>query len=214
MESPHEHQQSLLLSRIITNVEKLNEAVMVLNKSLQDVNVQNLQVELVAQMFKNYQSNVLFHLEGTWLRDLQSSLPATPAHTFMGIDNDPTKFPAVPPRNTEFHVQDINLPWPVEWHNSYHLVHQRFGLAAAGPHGRTTLHSLTELVKPGSWIQLVEATNVDFESNRPVVHLLTQLVRDVFTVLGVSVNMAQQMSDWLGDAPGGFEHIQDRLVDV
>jgi DASH complex subunit DAD4 len=27
--------------------------------------VQNMNVELVAQMFKNYQSNVLFHLEGT-----------------------------------------------------------------------------------------------------------------------------------------------------
>ncbi|KAF2167828.1 hypothetical protein M409DRAFT_21975 [Zasmidium cellare ATCC 36951] len=65
MESPHEHQQSLLLSRIITNVEKLNEAVMVLNKSLQEINVQNMNVELVAQMFKNYQSNVLFHLEAT-----------------------------------------------------------------------------------------------------------------------------------------------------
>jgi len=26
--------------------------------------VQNMNVELVAQMFKNYQSNVLFHLEG------------------------------------------------------------------------------------------------------------------------------------------------------
>ncbi|OQO07968.1 hypothetical protein B0A48_06761 [Cryoendolithus antarcticus] len=64
-ESPHEHQQSLLLSRIITNVEKLNEAVMVLNKSLQEINVQNMNVELVAQMFKNYQSNVLFHLEAT-----------------------------------------------------------------------------------------------------------------------------------------------------
>ncbi|THX09232.1 hypothetical protein D6D17_04066 [Aureobasidium pullulans] len=34
-ESPHEHQQNVLLSRIITNVEKLNEAVMMLNKSLQ-----------------------------------------------------------------------------------------------------------------------------------------------------------------------------------
>jgi hypothetical protein len=63
--------------------EKLNEAVMVLNKSLQvgttiwdvgcvctglmthqEINVQNMNVELVAQMFKNYQSNVLFHLEG------------------------------------------------------------------------------------------------------------------------------------------------------
>ncbi|CAG8971242.1 hypothetical protein HYALB_00001408 [Hymenoscyphus albidus] len=64
MESPHEHQQNLLLSRIITNVEKLNEAIMLLNKSLQDINIQNMNVELVAQMFKNYQSNVLFHLEG------------------------------------------------------------------------------------------------------------------------------------------------------
>ncbi|RMZ13087.1 hypothetical protein D0860_02687 [Hortaea werneckii] len=53
----------MLLSRIITNVEKLNEAMMVLNTSLQEINVQNMNVELVAQMFKNYQSNVLFHLE-------------------------------------------------------------------------------------------------------------------------------------------------------
>ncbi|OAA54258.1 DASH complex subunit DAD4 [Niveomyces insectorum RCEF 264] len=62
---PHEHQQNLLLSRIITNVEKLNEAVMVMNKALQDINVQNMDMELVAQMFKNYRSNVLFHLEAT-----------------------------------------------------------------------------------------------------------------------------------------------------
>ncbi|RCI09819.1 hypothetical protein L249_4175 [Ophiocordyceps polyrhachis-furcata BCC 54312] len=64
-ESPHEHQQNLLLSRIITNVEKLNEAVVMMNKSLQEINIQNMNVELVAQMFKNYQSNVLFHLEAT-----------------------------------------------------------------------------------------------------------------------------------------------------
>ncbi|OAF60395.2 hypothetical protein VC83_03457 [Pseudogymnoascus destructans] len=81
MESPHEHQQNLLLSRIITNVvswatpahatkltiaqEKLNEAIVLLNKGLQEINIQNMNVELVAQMFKNYQSNVLFHLEAT-----------------------------------------------------------------------------------------------------------------------------------------------------
>ncbi|ROW16800.1 hypothetical protein VPNG_01731 [Cytospora leucostoma] len=66
MESPHEHQQNLLLSRIVNNVEKLNEAVVVMNKSLQkDINIQNMNIELVAQMFKNYQSNVLFHLEAT-----------------------------------------------------------------------------------------------------------------------------------------------------
>ncbi|KAF2487545.1 hypothetical protein BDY17DRAFT_289170 [Neohortaea acidophila] len=37
---------------------------MVLNKTLQEINVNNMNIELVAQMFKNYQSNVLFHLEG------------------------------------------------------------------------------------------------------------------------------------------------------
>lgn len=30
----------------------------------QEINIENMNVELVAQMFKNYQSNVLFHLEG------------------------------------------------------------------------------------------------------------------------------------------------------
>ncbi len=37
---------------------------MMLNKNLQEINIQNMDTELVAQMFKNYQSNVLFHLEG------------------------------------------------------------------------------------------------------------------------------------------------------
>jgi DASH complex subunit DAD4 len=47
--------------------EKLNEAIVVMNKTLQDINIQNMNIELVAQMFKNYQSNVLFHLEGKFL---------------------------------------------------------------------------------------------------------------------------------------------------
>jgi DASH complex subunit DAD4 len=58
----------------------LNEAILVMNKTLQvsyylelstvsltrfqEINKQNMNIELVAQMFKNYQSNVLFHLEG------------------------------------------------------------------------------------------------------------------------------------------------------
>lgn len=33
---------------------------------MQEVNTRNMNTELVAQMFKNYQSNVLFHLEGRW----------------------------------------------------------------------------------------------------------------------------------------------------
>lgn len=36
----------------------------------QEINVENMNVELVAQMFKNYQSNVLFHLEGKYVLNL------------------------------------------------------------------------------------------------------------------------------------------------
>jgi DASH complex subunit DAD4 len=35
-----------------------------MTRQIQEINIQNMNVELVAQMFKNYQSNVLFHLEG------------------------------------------------------------------------------------------------------------------------------------------------------
>jgi len=38
------------------------------NARVQEINIQNMNVELVAQMFKNYQSNVLFHLEGERLQ--------------------------------------------------------------------------------------------------------------------------------------------------
>lgn len=40
---------------------RIERPILMLEK---EINVQNMNVELVAQMFKNYQSNVLFHLEG------------------------------------------------------------------------------------------------------------------------------------------------------
>lgn len=40
------------------------ESSMLKWRTSQEINIQNVNVELVAQMFKNYQSNVLFHLEG------------------------------------------------------------------------------------------------------------------------------------------------------
>ena len=40
----------------------------------QDINIQNMNIELVAQMFKNYQSNVLFHLEGKYCTDTKREI--------------------------------------------------------------------------------------------------------------------------------------------
>ena len=58
--------------------------------ALQDINVQNMNIELVAQMFKNYQSNVLFHLEGRGSQE-PKRLPVTAAcfsaNTTTATDN-------------------------------------------------------------------------------------------------------------------------------
>lgn len=55
----------------------------------QEINVQNMNVELVAQMFKNYQSNVLFHLEGQSTK-LRISMLAIQCHmlSFFTDDNN------------------------------------------------------------------------------------------------------------------------------
>lgn len=44
--------------------EKLNEAIVTLNVALLDVTQKNMETEHIAQMWKNYQENVKFHLEG------------------------------------------------------------------------------------------------------------------------------------------------------
>lgn len=52
--------KSLQVGSIIVDMTGLGASLTI----HQEINVQNMNVELVAQMFKNYQSNVLFHLEG------------------------------------------------------------------------------------------------------------------------------------------------------
>ena len=48
----------------VATSSKFNLLIHPVSQPEQEINVQNMNVELVAQMFKNYQSNVLFHLEG------------------------------------------------------------------------------------------------------------------------------------------------------
>lgn len=87
MDNPYEQQQTALVSRIINNVvrspspllsptsfvnamvvdtkEKLNEAIVELSRSLQEINANNMDTEILSQMWSNYSRNVLFNLEDT-----------------------------------------------------------------------------------------------------------------------------------------------------
>lgn len=68
MENPYEKVQSNVLSRIIANVERLNQSVVTLNQELATVNRKNNNLEIIGQICENYHNSVQFNLEATGAR--------------------------------------------------------------------------------------------------------------------------------------------------
>lgn len=52
MENPHEERQALLLDRIIKNVTLVNDALIEMNRSLQEVNAYNTKVTVVGELWE------------------------------------------------------------------------------------------------------------------------------------------------------------------
>jgi hypothetical protein len=83
-------------------------------------------------------------------------------------------------------VQSIIRPWPETDRNAFDLVHQRMGLFATGNQLYTAITGLVSLVKPGGWLQLVDAdlTGPEAEKDSP----MATSVRLIKTLLGKSVH--------------------------
>ena len=131
-------------------------------------------------------------------------------HTFVGTDINPHRFPESPPPGTEYHIQNINEQWPEKWHSFFDIVHQRLALVGAGPGARTALGRLLELLKPGGWIQLIEADNRVDERDGPAMHDFLELMKHVFTAMGANFHFARQIHGWLEEA--GLINAQERVV--
>jgi SAM-dependent methyltransferase len=147
--------------------------------------------------------------DGTWIRDLSAST-APVQHTFVGTDVDPSNFPKEQSANQTYQVQDINKPWPGEWNESFDFVHQRLVLNAAGPAQQQAVQSVLALVKPGGWIQLLEATNEVPEQNGPAMRDLDALMKSVFNAVGSNLRLTDELPAWLKAA--GLVDIEDRIV--
>lgn len=72
MENPHEERQALLLERIIKNVNLVNDAMMEMNRSLQEVNAYNTKVTVVGELWEGVSSFCFFRSSllcwSRWLR--------------------------------------------------------------------------------------------------------------------------------------------------
>jgi hypothetical protein len=154
----------------------------------------------------------LHRLTGTWLRDLQSSIP-TSNNTYIGTDIEAELFPSELPSGMTLVRHDFTKPWPSDWHNSFDFVHQRFGLAGSGTFPvQDVVTNLAGLVKPGGWIELVEADLDRTQDAGPVLTEFIQLLREMFTLAGVGGNLASKLRRWLEAA--GLEALEERRVDI
>ena len=65
MQNPFEQTQKSLLSRIIGNVERLNQGVITLNQELSIINSKNQQLCNIATICDHYQESLEFNISAT-----------------------------------------------------------------------------------------------------------------------------------------------------
>ncbi|CAD6577326.1 MAG: hypothetical protein ASARMPRED_008221 [Alectoria sarmentosa] len=153
--------------------------------------------------------------DGLWLRDLQSSLPEQDnnLNTYTGIDIVPSYFPTPQPQSTTLVVHNMTTPYPASWTGHFDLVHQRLALPGCGNYPlRSAVASLVTLLKPGGWIQLLEADHSGPGSEGLATKDAFKLIKELFRKSGIDYEYAQLMKGWLLEM--GLEEVEERVLDV
>ncbi|RMZ66221.1 Demethylmenaquinone methyltransferase [Pyrenophora seminiperda CCB06] len=157
--------------------------------------------------------------DGYWLMELHRDYnlgDRDPCCTLVGTDIVPAYFPEADalPRGMQLRTQNIIEPWPTSDKNSFHLVHQRLGLYATGEQLPKAVAGLIDLVKPGGYIQLVDAdlTGPEAQSGSPMATSIS-LIK---TLLGKSDDAKDAYVGRLKHiyAEQGLVDIHERYLDV
>ncbi|BGO91583.1 hypothetical protein NBRC10512_008029 [Rhodotorula toruloides] len=63
MNNPYEEEQQVVISRILGTVEKLNESMLELNRSIEQVNAYNASTAEIVELWTSYMRNVQWNLQ-------------------------------------------------------------------------------------------------------------------------------------------------------
>ncbi|KAL8999550.1 MAG: hypothetical protein Q9169_001639 [Polycauliona sp. 2 TL-2023] len=147
--------------------------------------------------------------DGTWLRGVRSSLSAQ--HHYFGSDIEAELFPTQPDGITYFQ-QSFQDPWPVEFRNTFDVVHVRGSLAGSSPKRPVdVIKNLASLPKPGGWIQLMEMNAFSPPSNGPAMTDFARMASEVWTGIGVG-DFANQLKSMLEEV--GLQNAGEKRIIV
>ncbi|PQE06890.1 methyltransferase protein [Rutstroemia sp. NJR-2017a BVV2] len=117
--------------------------------------------------------------DGHWLQELREQCGSSKNNTYVGTDINSKILPTSFPPDFDFYLHNFGTAWPSKAHASFDLAHQRLSLPGAVPYSLPqAVRNILELVKPGGWIQLVEAEQIAPNSG-PVFLEFLELVREL-----------------------------------
>ncbi|KAH8623604.1 hypothetical protein IG631_22083 [Alternaria alternata] len=132
---------------------------------------------------------------GIWLRDVRQAVGGA-SNTWIGTDIEDSYFPNQTSNDTSYHHQSMTEPWPLQWQETFVLVHSRMALPGVGLSSlEDAVMNLVGLVKPGGWIQLVEMQWQDWDAG-PVLQEFQQAMRQLVGMVtnGQGVDMREGLT--------------------
>ncbi|CAI6334301.1 unnamed protein product [Periconia digitata] len=149
--------------------------------------------------------------DGLWLRDLRSVVGEK--HEFVGTDIVEAFFPQPPSPGVSLHIQSITHEWPADQMKSFDYVHQRLTLAGAGQTPvKDCVARLAELVKPGGWVELVEAVFDRENSNGPALQRFETMMIQMLNMVGVGSAYARPLKTYLEQS--GLANASGKVFDI
>lgn len=95
---------------------------------------------------------------GTYLVELDQSLPDTAAYTYHGFDSSASLFRNNLPQKVSLHVHDVRHEFPAQFHGKFDAIHLRLLVGGMGEDDwEVAVRNLLALLKPGGAIQWEEA---------------------------------------------------------
>ncbi|KAF2014409.1 hypothetical protein BU24DRAFT_423366 [Aaosphaeria arxii CBS 175.79] len=150
---------------------------------------------------------------GKWIEDVRKSLSAEVQETSTFISTDVTDifFPKPEPTGISYFAQSMLEDWPESLVGTLDLVHQRLALPAANKaQVQSTISRFIGLLKPGGYIQFVEADHSIAKG--PAMTDFFRLLSEIFKVMETGNDYAPQLKRWFEDA--GLEDVQEKVFDI
>ncbi|KAJ7260478.1 S-adenosyl-L-methionine-dependent methyltransferase [Mycena haematopus] len=148
---------------------------------------------------------------GLWVLDLARSVD--PDVKMLGVDITSRLFPLSPPNNVDFQIESVtNLP--LDWTDSFTLVHQRLlMLALRVPEWPQALREIYRVLQPGGYVQLGECLpwyEGEFPE-RPCVDKLVSAYRCLVKERNLDVDCAAHMQAMLEEVGFVDIHVEERV---